>query len=296
MIGRMYLKQVLKVAAGAVAVASLPLARRPPRTGCILMYHRVADLEVFDARLDAWNVSPARFETHLEWVSRHARCVALQDLTRTVSEGVQARPVVALTFDDGFGNFHRCVLPLLKRYRLNASLFVVTGQVGLAGPYSFDRWALRNAPRTPSDAWRPITWPQLEECVSSRLVSVGSHSHRHLNALEAGTDELAEEAGLSRDMLVRHLGKDSALHYAYPYGSTRLGQVRQAYQRAVRRAGYDLGVTTDPGLAGEESPRYGMPRVEVSACDGPAMLRAKVEGNLWPQRLGQGLRSGRREG
>lgn len=216
------------------------------------------------------------------------------DVLQKCASASKSKPVVALTFDDGFANFRHNVLPLLERYRLAATLFVVTRYVGSEEPYPFDRWAQKNRLQVPSAAWRPITWAEIEDCLRSGLVSAGSHSHNHFNAMNVRDEQLEEEAVISREMIRQHMGKNSASLYAYPYGSTRLGQVRAAYSEAVRAAGYTMAVTTDLGLATSSTPRFQVPRVKVHGYDSPRILKAKVLGGLWPQRLCDRFRQAQR--
>jgi peptidoglycan/xylan/chitin deacetylase (PgdA/CDA1 family) len=294
MVGKMLLKHAIKHAAGLASVAASPLTSRVKSGACILMYHRVAETGIFDLSLDDWNLTPARLEHQLRWLSANANCVPLGDVLQNCASGRRSKPVVALTFDDGFACFRQKVLPLLERYRIPATLFVVTRYVGSTEPYPFDRWGQKNRSRTSTITWRPITWAEVEECLNSKFVSVGSHSHNHLNALNASNEQLAEEAGMSRELLRRRLGPDHASLYAYPYGSSRLGQVRTAYIEAVRKAGYRLAVTTDLGLAGPTTPPFQIPRVEVHAYDSPLILKAKVCGHLWPQCLCDRFRQAKR--
>jgi len=258
------------------------------------MYHRVADTGIFDLSLDDWSITPIRLGNQFRWLSENADCVPLADVLQRCGSGNRTKPVVALTFDDGFACFRQEVLPLLERYRIPATLFVVTRYVGSVDPYPFDRWGQKNRSRTPSIAWRPITWAEIDECLNSSLVSVGSHSHNHFNALDSSDEQLAEEAGISRELLMSHLGQNHASLYAYPYGSSRLGQVRTAYIEAVRNAGYRLAVTTDLGLARPATPPLQIPRVEVHAYDSPRILKAKVSCNLWPQSLCDRFRQAQR--
>jgi peptidoglycan/xylan/chitin deacetylase (PgdA/CDA1 family) len=295
MMGKMLLKLSMKHAAGLVAVATSPLSCRVQPGACVLMYHRVAETGIFDFSLDDWNVTPSRLENQFRWLSQNAECVPLRDVLRKLVSQPTSKPVVALTFDDGFANFHHDVLPLLKRYAIPATLFVVTRHVGSTEPYPFDRWGQKNRSRTSAIAWIPITWDEIEGCLNSGLVAVGSHSHQHLNALSASDEQLAEEAGISREILSSRLGPDHASFYAYPYGSSRLGQVRTAYIGAVRKAGYQLAVTTDLGLALPNTTPLQIPRIEVHAYDSPGILQAKVRGHLWPHRFCDRFRQAKRQ-
>jgi peptidoglycan/xylan/chitin deacetylase (PgdA/CDA1 family) len=286
----MLIKHSIKHAAGLVAAAGSLWNGRAVSGTCVLMYHRVTQAGVFDLSVDNWNVTPARLEKQLRWLAAHADCVSLGKVLQRRSAGVQAKPAVAVTFDDAFANFRHEALPLLERYGIPATVFVPTRYVGSQEPYPFDCWGRRNRSRVPAMTWRPITWPELGECLKSGLVSVGSHSHSHINALNAKDEQLQEEAMLSREALRSRLGPDHLSFYAYPYGATRLGQVTPAYMDAVRNAGYRMAFTTDLGLAQPETSPFQIPRVEVHALDSPSILRGKVSGHLWAQGLCDRLR------
>lgn len=273
-------KRVLK---GAVGLATLALHAVTPslhRTTCILMYHRVCRTGVFDPRIDAWNVTPTVLERHIAALAETTEFLFVRELLgpRPTAEG--SKRTVCLTFDDGYRNFHDEVLPILRRYNAKATAFVVTGFVGSKRPMSFDRWGIQHSHHAPPSAWQPLGWPEIETCVASGLVEIGGHSHVHANAANSTPQTLRSETESSRHILRSRLGDGHALSYAYPYGSRRLGHVTSAYVDAVKASGYQLAVSTNLGLVDASSDRYELPRVEVNAYDGPAIVRAKVAGSL----------------
>jgi peptidoglycan/xylan/chitin deacetylase (PgdA/CDA1 family) len=68
-----------------------------------------------------------RFETHLRVLSEECRPIALSELVDAVAARriLPARSVV-VTFDDGYRNVLTTALPLLRKYSIPATLFVVT--------------------------------------------------------------------------------------------------------------------------------------------------------------------------
>lgn len=294
MLSPMQLKRAIKGGAGLAAVAASAFVRRTTAsTGCILAYHRVADLGFIDPRHDDWNVPPAVFERHLVALMECADIVPLTELrARCQDSSNEGRPSVALTFDDGYANFHSQVLPLLRRYRVPATVFVVTSLIGSEGPPPFDSWSMKHGQSLHPEAWRPMNWAELKDCAASGLVTIGGHSHKHLKATNLSPLELEQEAHLSRQILMSELGDVRC--YAYPYGSSRLGYVPDSYVSAVAAAGYDLAVTYDLGRVTAETDPLRMPRVEAHAVDGEAVIRAKVLGTLAPYWLTDRLRQAHR--
>jgi peptidoglycan/xylan/chitin deacetylase (PgdA/CDA1 family) len=291
MIGQHTLKRMLKKSAGGAAVLMKSLSRPSHYPhACILFYHRVADLGFVDPHLDDWNVPPSQFERQIAALAEFAEIVPLLELPKILSwSSPRAKPIVALTFDDGYANFYTQALPVLQRYNAPATLFVVTSTIGRPGPMTFDRWSQTNKDKVPAEAWQSINWRQLEECLKSGIIGIGAHSHYHLKGSGCGELQLIEEATFSSELLRTCLGV-SDLAYAYPYGNTRLGHVSKSYVKAVREAGFQLAVTTDLGLATPGSDIFRLPRIEAHALDGPATLQAKANGMLAPYHLAFGLR------
>lgn len=295
MIGRIPAKRLLKRAAGWASRVGPGRAAPPemPRV-CIYVYHRIADLGFIDPQYDDWNVPPARFEQHVATLAETCECLALADLPKRLLERPPAsKPLVCLTFDDGYANFHTEALPVLRHYGVPAALGVVTGLVGSDELMPFDAWSRKHGRHTPAHCWRPLDWSELEACVATELVTLVSHSHRHAKVPECGTNDLLEEAGRSRDILLARFGEAHAQGYVYPYGCSRLGYVPPRYVQAVRDAGYRLAMTTDLGLATPASDPYRLPRVEAHGLDTPGVLHAKARGSLAPFHLINLLRSQR---
>ena len=296
MIGRITFKRAIKQTAGRAAVlAKLFTWPSVCPKACILVYHRIADVGFVDPRLDDWNVPPSVFDQQIRALAAFAEFLPLLELPHRLRiSAPSAKPLVCLTFDDGYANFYTQALPILNRYRAPATAFVVTSLIGQKEPLPFDSWSQKNRSRVPPEAWRSMDWTDLEACVASGLVSIGAHSHSHLKGRECTQTQLIEEAEESRAILRSRLGEAQARAYAYPYGSTRLGQVSPDYAKTVRTAGYELAVTTDLGLARADTDPYLLPRIEAHALDTPSVLHAKTVGALAPYYLTDHLRTVKR--
>jgi peptidoglycan/xylan/chitin deacetylase (PgdA/CDA1 family) len=264
---------------------------------CILMYHRTAAIDFVDSRTDDWNVAPDVFERHMRTLAATADVVPLQSLRERLSDRLgdrdrrHGRPLVCVTLDDGYASACESALPILERYQIPATFFVAAAYVGTREPMPFDRWGRLNCGHVDTGSWRAAGWRELERAIRGGLITIGSHSYRHLEARDCGPEHLWEEAERSRDTLRARLGAEHARVYAYPYGSSRLGDVTDAYEQAVRAAGYDLAVTTDLGLAHATNNPFRLPRIEAHQVDSAPVLRAKVRGALAPYWVTDRLRT-----
>ncbi len=101
----------------------------------VLMYHRVAELES-----DVWDiaVSPTHFEQQLQVLQKSGRVVPLKAIAAGVREGNLKRGSIALTFDDGYADNYTVAKQLLEHYKLPATFFITTGNLGQAKEFWWD--------------------------------------------------------------------------------------------------------------------------------------------------------------
>lgn len=91
----------------------------------ILNYHGVLDHE--PVRLNNRHVSRDQFEQDLSYLRKHYEIVPLKAMYGQGSPAASGRPRVAVTFDDGYLNNLEFALPLLKKYEVPATFYIVTG-------------------------------------------------------------------------------------------------------------------------------------------------------------------------
>lgn len=100
---------------------------------CILAYHGVTAAANANPLTNArrLHVPAARFEEHLRLLARTGRVVALSDYEASLAgRGSVRRDAVVLTFDDGYRNLLTRAAPLLRRYDLPATAYVLTSMAG----------------------------------------------------------------------------------------------------------------------------------------------------------------------
>jgi peptidoglycan/xylan/chitin deacetylase (PgdA/CDA1 family) len=127
-----------------------------------------------------------------------------------------------LTFDDGFADFYESALPILDRYGVTATLYVVSGLLG-----GSSRWLEREG----AASLPLLSWPQLTQIAQSGI-EIGSHtrSHAALDMLPITTakDEILSSKRALEDGLGMQIRS-----FAYPYG-----YYSRAVQSLVASAGY----------------------------------------------------------
>ena len=155
----------------------------------VLVYHSITSRS---DQISDEAISPRRFEQQLRWLSRRR---AVVPLTETLHRSEKDR-LVGITFDDGYRNNFTVALPLLEKFSLPVTLFVIAGAVDADGYLSTDE--LREISRHP-------------------LVTIGAHGlwHRHFTGLspDSARFELIESRRLLQDIVGRKIEL-----MAWPYG------------------------------------------------------------------------------
>lgn len=89
------------------------------------------------------------FKKQIDWLSRHFSIVPLADIERlVVLRREPAKPLCAVTFDDGYRNNYTNAFPVLRERGIPAALFVTTGFVDSRSPLWVDRleYAINHTP------------------------------------------------------------------------------------------------------------------------------------------------------
>jgi peptidoglycan/xylan/chitin deacetylase (PgdA/CDA1 family) len=95
----------------------------------ILTYHGVLRRSS-DVYMNRNCVDAAMFDRQMDFMVRHYNVVSLSDLVQWLSVGKRLPPyTAAITFDDGFRNNFTVALPILRKHRLPATVFLATSFV-----------------------------------------------------------------------------------------------------------------------------------------------------------------------
>lgn len=185
----------------------------------VLLYHRVGP------ESDELTVPPERLQQDLEFLRREGySALSLEQVKQYAQKNHNAsfpsKPVV-ITFDDGYQDNYTNAFPILQKYSMKASFYIITGLVGQP-----DR----------------LTVSQIREMAKAGM-DFGSHTITHRLLAELSHAEAVTELTTSKTELEQMLGKKVDF-VAYPGGSYTPDVLSIA-----RHAGYDGGFSVRPGFA-----------------------------------------------
>ena len=101
----------------------------------ILMYHRVINPDEEEYPLQpGMYVRPETFRRHVQYLSKNCNVVPLDHLVSLIDSRAGIPPkTVAITFDDGWADNYRYAFPILKEFRMPATIFLITSYIGTNG-------------------------------------------------------------------------------------------------------------------------------------------------------------------
>lgn len=136
----------------------------------ILEYHHLTD---DPAMINTWSVSASDFDDQMLFLKQNCQLVALNALLENVSQGIPiADHTVAVTFDDGYQSNFSLAYPIIQKYQIPTTFFVVTKYVqnGEGGGY------------------HSMTWDELKTMASPGLRDIESHTY-DLHSRVAGSQD-----------------------------------------------------------------------------------------------------------
>lgn len=215
----------------------------------VLVYYRVNDVDS-----NALTLTVEQFDAQMKYLVDDGYSVITPDELLDSWEGkseLPSKPVV-ITFDDGNVDNYKNVYPVLKKYNLRATMFVITDNVNLYPNY--------------------MTWQQAQEMQASGLVDIESHTLSNKSFLKIySRDKLWDQLYGSKQAIEWYL-KKPAKFIAYPDGKYTVEA-----EDLSKEVGYRAGFTMDYGLAHNyPTDNYVLDRIPIYGSNSHTLLRFKL--------------------
>ncbi len=214
----------------------------------ILMYHYI---EYVKDRGDKTRMSldliPYAFEEEIKTLkSAGYTFLTMRDIADILDKkGKVPEKPIALTFDDGYRDFYTDAYPILKKYQVKATEFVISGFI---------------------DRPNHLLASQVQELAQDPLIEIAAHTVHHYWLKNLKLQTVSAEVFQSRIML-QDLIKKPVVSFAYPYGA-----FDSQSAEVVRDAGFRTSVSTLPGDTQGNLNRFYLFRLRPGGRTGQALL------------------------
>lgn len=238
-------EQVLGVSRPSTqTLAILPKSVHVP----ILMFHYIEYVkDKGDTIRQSLDTTPYTLEQEIITLQRAGYTFMTNAELTKVLDGKRKLPQkpIVLTFDDGYRDFYTDAYPILKKYNVKATQYVIAGWLGY-----------------PNN----MTKAQVAEIAADGLVEIGAHTMHHAWLKGLPLKTLSEEVFESKRTLEEVTGKP-VTSFAYPYGAFDLAAIN-----AVAQAGFTSAVSTVPGIDQPQVHRYFLYRLRPGGRTGENLL------------------------
>ncbi|MDM5299897.1 polysaccharide deacetylase family protein [Bacillus pumilus] len=212
----------------------------------ILMYHSISSG-------NSLRVPKSEFAAHMKWLKDNGYVtLSPEEAYRVLSTNTKpSEKYVLITFDDGYTDNYTKAFPILKKYGLKATIFMIEQSIG-----------------------RPhhLTDEQMDEMIAHGI-SIESHTIHHLELNRLSTEQQEEELKESKQFFDQRFSQRTRM-VSYP-----VGRYNEATLKLAKEAGYQMAVTTEPGHAKKEQGMMSLHRIRISPGLSPESFGKLVEGN-----------------
>ncbi|HEX5471115.1 MAG TPA: polysaccharide deacetylase family protein [Lacipirellulaceae bacterium] len=154
-------------------------------------------------------MSTATFTRQINWLRSRFEIVSLGEAQARIAAGVNKRPTVCISFDDGYADNQRFAIPLLLQHGIPFTYFVSTNHVLGGEPFPHD-----------VKGGQPLsvnTVAELREMAAAGI-EIGAHTRSHADLGRCLTrDALVDEIVGSKQDLEKAL-ECEIRYFAFPYG------------------------------------------------------------------------------
>ena len=214
----------------------------------VLYYHRIADDEA-----NPWTTSNRMFARQIDWLRRRFEFISLEEAQRRIRRGLNYRPCVSITFDDGYADNCQQAIPLLIREQIPCTYFVTLHNVISGEPFSHDL--------IHGHAPRPNTIDEIR-AMAAAGIEIGAHTYTHAD-LGPITDRrlLDYEVVQAGEDLQRAIGRP-VRYFAFPYG--QYVNLSQEAFAAADHAGYEGVCSAYGGFNAPGGDSFHLQRIAVT--------------------------------
>ena len=222
----------------------------------VLNYHQINDTEK-----NALTVNTEQFEAQMKYLAENGyETITPGEMLDAWENGgtLPEKPVI-ITFDDGYLDNYNHAYPVLQKYQLKATIFLISDYVSTYPNY--------------------LTWSDVQEMDESGLIDFESHTLSHEELTKAPSlEEATHQLVASKQAIDWNIGNGKSVAFiAYP-----CGEYNADIEQATKDAGYRAAFTVNYGLAEPSENHFILDRVPIFGSNSHTLLRFKLRLKLAP--------------
>lgn len=226
----------------------------------VLMYHRIDDLgsdEVKSPLLRDLTVPVKDFDEQIKYlVEQDFAVLSIRDVENAQLNNLPLpKKSVVITMDDGYRDNFENAFPILQKYGIPATIFVVTSMI---------------------DKSNHLSWDQILQ-MNNKPVNYGSHTIHHYDLTTLPLTKLDDELILSKQTLENKL-PEKITSIAYPSG-----EFNDLVTQRTKQAGYISGWKKGGGPVQPGNNMYLLPRIRVHGRTTMEDFKRKVWSGVYAQ-------------
>lgn len=198
----------------------------------ILMYHSISP------STNTLRIPSNQFNQQMKWLKeKNYYTLTPQEAARVIiKHEVPNRPFVWITLDDGYEDNYQKAFPIIQKYNLHATINFIT---------SFTKRK------------NHLTVNQAKKMITSGNINIESHTVSHQDLDILNSEQQTNEMVQSKKWLDKTFNQNTSV-ICYP-----AGRINAETSSIAKRAGYTLGITTQPGLANIDQGQFSLKRIRI---------------------------------
>jgi len=190
----------------------------------ILCYHSINNKK--SKLIDSIDIDD--FESQLKYISTNFNTIQFSEIDNDIFKK-SIRPNLCITFDDGYLDNYEIAIPLLIKYKIKATFFVVSNFID------------KKINLIDEKKWFFMDWVHLNEINNNNLFEVGIHTVNHKILSTLNDNEVFTEIFDSKLCIENKLNRRIDI-FAYPYGNGF--HIKKSALHVLKKLNFKLACTT----------------------------------------------------
>lgn len=228
----------------------------------ILLYHRVSD-----QFKDNVTIGIEQFDQQMAYLADNFVTVSLKEIVEGAIKRNSSKPIIAVSFDDGYLDNFENAAPILLKYQLPCTFFICTEKIRDNKPFDHDLRAL-------GFGLDNMSWDQVIKMKNWGL-HFGSHTLNHVNLADTSDGEALHELKGSLNDIRTKLNQDN-IFIAYPYGGKQ--HITPERRQMIKQVGYSACFSAYGGCNDLNIDLFNIKRIAINWAFDMMAFKARLKG------------------